>query len=149
MTLRILSKLQSRGTAFGHGSHTQLYSACTLSHSLLTPVASGESKQLTNAWSYFRHTVRLILKCLSSYLTIPPLTAPAHEAVKYQTVRFNGTLNFPSPYSGAPTPELDAAWDRITTNNSCECSSSISANKLLNRSLKCGQSASQTMYSRR
>lgn len=50
------------------------------------------------------------------------MPAPAYEAVEYKTVRFNGTLDFPSPYSGPPSPAVDAAWDRITTNNSCECS---------------------------
>ncbi|KAI0927033.1 hypothetical protein AcV5_007676 [Taiwanofungus camphoratus] len=44
--------------------------------------------------------------------------SPAYEAVEYKTVRFNGTLDFPSPYSGPPSPAVDAAWDRITTNNS-------------------------------
>ncbi|KAJ3509494.1 hypothetical protein NLJ89_g5193 [Agrocybe chaxingu] len=43
--------------------------------------------------------------------------SPAHEAVHYETVRFNGSLDFPSPYAGPPSPAIDAAWDRITTNN--------------------------------
>ncbi|KAG0697876.1 hypothetical protein DFH29DRAFT_944379, partial [Suillus ampliporus] len=29
-------------------------------------------------------------------------------------VRFNGTLDFPSIYRGPPSPEIDAAWDRLS-----------------------------------
>ncbi|KAE9401368.1 hypothetical protein BT96DRAFT_773808, partial [Gymnopus androsaceus JB14] len=35
-------------------------------------------------------------------------------AVEYNTVTFDGTFRYPSIYRGTPTPELDAAWDRIT-----------------------------------
>jgi len=46
------------------------------------------------------------------------MPSPVHQIIKYTTIRFNGSLDFPSPYRGTPTPELDEAWDRITTNNS-------------------------------
>jgi len=42
--------------------------------------------------------------------------SPALEAVEYETVKFNGTFRYPSIYRGTPTPELDAAWNRITKN---------------------------------
>ncbi|KAF9554912.1 hypothetical protein CPC08DRAFT_712486 [Agrocybe pediades] len=45
------------------------------------------------------------------------LYSPAHEAVEYSIVRFNASLDFPSPYSGKPRPELEEAWDRISTKN--------------------------------
>ena len=32
----------------------------------------------------------------------------------YRTVRFNGTFDAPSPYRGAPSEDLDAAWSRVT-----------------------------------
>ncbi|KAJ7104124.1 hypothetical protein B0H15DRAFT_766556, partial [Mycena belliarum] len=35
--------------------------------------------------------------------------------VEYGTLKFNGTFRHPSIYRGTPTPELDAAWDRLTT----------------------------------
>ncbi|KAJ7104123.1 hypothetical protein B0H15DRAFT_763792, partial [Mycena belliarum] len=35
-------------------------------------------------------------------------------AVNYQTVKFNGTFDFPSIYRGPPSAEIDAAWDRIS-----------------------------------
>lgn len=47
-----------------------------------------------------------------SYLHI--LTAPAHPAIRYHPVEFNGTFDFPSIYRGTPTPEIDDAWDRIS-----------------------------------
>ncbi|KAF8812984.1 hypothetical protein BYT27DRAFT_7181937 [Phlegmacium glaucopus] len=44
--------------------------------------------------------------------------SPVYDTIEYSTVRFNGSLDFPSPYRGFPTAALDQAWDRITTNNS-------------------------------
>ncbi|KDR73859.1 hypothetical protein GALMADRAFT_71587, partial [Galerina marginata CBS 339.88] len=37
-------------------------------------------------------------------------------AVEYhrEMTVFNGTFDYPSPYRGYPTPEIDAAWRRIT-----------------------------------
>lgn len=40
--------------------------------------------------------------------------APAQEAIDYHTVKFNGTFDVGSIYRGAPSPELDAAWNRLT-----------------------------------
>ncbi|PVI04003.1 hypothetical protein DM02DRAFT_625320 [Periconia macrospinosa] len=31
---------------------------------------------------------------------------------KYKMVQFNGTLGYPSEFTGDPSPELDAVWDR-------------------------------------
>ncbi|KAE9401369.1 hypothetical protein BT96DRAFT_1018201 [Gymnopus androsaceus JB14] len=42
--------------------------------------------------------------------------SPAQQAIKYQTVKFNGTFDFPSIYRGLPNPVLDAAWDSISIN---------------------------------
>ncbi|KAF8907013.1 hypothetical protein CPB84DRAFT_1959751 [Gymnopilus junonius] len=44
--------------------------------------------------------------------------SPVHEVVEYSVIRFNGSLDFSSPYKGHPSAALDEAWDRITTNNS-------------------------------
>ncbi|KAG2031723.1 hypothetical protein BDR03DRAFT_816609, partial [Suillus americanus] len=35
-------------------------------------------------------------------------------AVESTVVRFNGSLDFPSIYRGYPSPEIDAAWARIS-----------------------------------
>ncbi|KAH7919151.1 hypothetical protein BV22DRAFT_876521 [Leucogyrophana mollusca] len=43
-----------------------------------------------------------------------PIYSPASIVVESQVVRFNGTLDFPSIYRGHPSPELDAAWARIS-----------------------------------
>ncbi|KAJ6597469.1 hypothetical protein DFH09DRAFT_1356731 [Mycena vulgaris] len=50
------------------------------------------------------------IECSKIYSTF----SPAQQAVKYKTVKFNGTFEFPSIYRGTPTPEIDAAWDRIS-----------------------------------
>ncbi|KAH8694008.1 hypothetical protein BGW36DRAFT_430031 [Talaromyces proteolyticus] len=39
--------------------------------------------------------------------------SPALGAVEYKMVRFQGALLNKSPYKGAPSPEIDAAWDEI------------------------------------
>ncbi|KAG1883797.1 hypothetical protein F4604DRAFT_1736529 [Suillus subluteus] len=45
------------------------------------------------------------------------LYSPANEAVEYVgIIRFNGTLGTPSIYRGPPSPEINAAWDRISLN---------------------------------
>ncbi|KAF9806897.1 hypothetical protein IEO21_08481 [Rhodonia placenta] len=41
--------------------------------------------------------------------------APALEAVELYNVKFNGTLDYPSVFRGEPSPELDAAWDKIAS----------------------------------
>jgi len=40
--------------------------------------------------------------------------SPAIEAVEYRDVIFNGSLRHPSEFRGAPSPAVDAAWDRIS-----------------------------------
>ncbi|KAG1856641.1 hypothetical protein DFJ58DRAFT_784249 [Suillus subalutaceus] len=42
-----------------------------------------------------------------------PIYSPASSAVDSTVVKFNGTLDFPSIYRGSPSPEIDAAWNRI------------------------------------
>jgi len=64
--------------------------------------------------TYDRQTEATKKLCLLQHSTY----SPVHDIVEYSSVRFNGSLNFPSPYRGPPTPEVDVAWDRITTNNS-------------------------------
>lgn len=43
-----------------------------------------------------------------------PITAPANEAIETSIVRFNGSWDRHSPYRGSPSPDLEAAWDRVT-----------------------------------
>ena len=31
----------------------------------------------------------------------------------YRLVQFNGSLTWPSPYRGKPSPEIDAEWDKL------------------------------------
>ncbi|KAG2068291.1 hypothetical protein BDR04DRAFT_1232905 [Suillus decipiens] len=45
---------------------------------------------------------------------IPGIYSPANVAIEPVFVRFNGTLDFPSIYRGPPSPEVDAAWNRIS-----------------------------------
>ncbi|KAG2134403.1 uncharacterized protein EDB93DRAFT_1254523 [Suillus bovinus] len=43
------------------------------------------------------------------------LYSPANEAIEsIGIVRFNGTWDRPSPYRGSPSPDVEAAWDRVT-----------------------------------
>jgi hypothetical protein len=44
------------------------------------------------------------------------VTAPANVAVEPVVVVFNGTTDFPSIYRGPPSPEIDATWDRVSSN---------------------------------
>lgn len=46
----------------------------------------------------------------------PSLYSPANVAIEPVIVRFNGTLDYPSIYRGPPSPEIDAAWDKISHN---------------------------------
>lgn len=41
--------------------------------------------------------------------------SPALEAVQYRTTIFNGTFGLDSVYRGPPSPDIDAAWERIST----------------------------------
>ncbi|KAG1842875.1 hypothetical protein DFJ58DRAFT_805530 [Suillus subalutaceus] len=43
------------------------------------------------------------------------LYSPVNEVIEsIGIIRFNGTLDAPSIYRGSPSPEIDAAWDRIS-----------------------------------
>ncbi|KAI4248949.1 MAG: hypothetical protein LQ352_005799 [Teloschistes flavicans] len=47
--------------------------------------------------------------------------SPALPAVlPYRSVFFNGTLDYPSPWRGTPSPSLDAAWETIVRMESME-----------------------------
>ncbi|KAH9947858.1 hypothetical protein B0H21DRAFT_691091, partial [Amylocystis lapponica] len=35
-------------------------------------------------------------------------------SVEYETIVFNGTLNYSSIYRGPPSPDIDAVWDKVT-----------------------------------
>ncbi|KAJ6602801.1 hypothetical protein DFH09DRAFT_1301805 [Mycena vulgaris] len=68
--------------------------------------------------------ISIVLFAVSRHIALPPndiecgklysTFSPAQQAIKYKTVMFNGTFEFPSIYRGTPTPEKDAAWDRIS-----------------------------------
>ncbi|OJA15083.1 hypothetical protein AZE42_13115 [Rhizopogon vesiculosus] len=45
------------------------------------------------------------------------ICSTANVAVEPIIVKFNGTLDFPSIYHGHPSLEIDAVWDRISTND--------------------------------
>ncbi|KAG2031722.1 hypothetical protein BDR03DRAFT_91481 [Suillus americanus] len=50
------------------------------------------------------------------------LYSPANEAIEsIGIIRFNGTLGTPSIYSGSPSPDIDAAWNRISSNGCTLC----------------------------
>jgi len=45
------------------------------------------------------------------------ITAPANEAIEsIGIVKFNGSFGATSIYRGAPSPEIDSTWDRISFN---------------------------------
>ena len=48
--------------------------------------------------------------------------APALEVVKddYEIVRFISSYKSQSPYKGPPSPDVDAAWDRIIEGRCCK-----------------------------
>lgn len=50
------------------------------------------------------------------YLKKNIITAPANVAVEYNKglTTLNGSLDFPSEFRGYPTPEIDAAWTRVS-----------------------------------
>ena len=48
-------------------------------------------------------------------LTCGIILAPALEAIEYENIVFNGTLDYPSPYRGQPNDDIDAAWNRIAS----------------------------------
>ncbi|KAF8907012.1 hypothetical protein CPB84DRAFT_1769237 [Gymnopilus junonius] len=75
-------------------------------------------------WAYFTHGILLFMSALFFCLWIrartqrpeEPVYSPANEAVEYlnSLTTFNGTFNHPSEFRGHPTPEIDAAWMRIS-----------------------------------
>jgi len=77
-------------------------------------------------WAYFTHGALLCVSILFFILwmrarhgvQIPKFAvySPANVAVEYhkELTVFNGTFNHPSIYRGYPTPEIDAAWLRIS-----------------------------------
>ncbi|KZT04757.1 uncharacterized protein LAESUDRAFT_727628 [Laetiporus sulphureus 93-53] len=56
-------------------------------------------------------------ECTPRDHSLSMLYSPANLSVEYELVQFNGTVGLKSPYSGTPSPEIDAAWDRITTHD--------------------------------
>jgi hypothetical protein len=44
-----------------------------------------------------------------------PLIAPAVSAITYETLQFEGGFQHQSIYKGLPRPELEHAWDEITS----------------------------------
>ena len=50
-----------------------------------------------------------VTKRISSY---SPLLKDYNRILR--EIRFNGTLEWPSPYRGPPAPEIDKAWNRVT-----------------------------------
>ncbi|KAL5366465.1 hypothetical protein BJX96DRAFT_169954 [Aspergillus floccosus] len=42
------------------------------------------------------------------------VTAPALDAIEYETINFRGAQDDDNPYKGHPSPELDAAWHQLT-----------------------------------
>ncbi|KAJ4298839.1 hypothetical protein N0V90_004081 [Kalmusia sp. IMI 367209] len=57
-----------------------------------------------------RKTVDLDKKCLHHTSAYSPLLDVMEPG--YKMVQFNGTLGYPSEYTGDPSPELDAVWDK-------------------------------------
>lgn len=43
------------------------------------------------------------------------IEAPVNEAVRYVEKQFDGAVNSTCVYRGDPSPEVDAAWKRIST----------------------------------
>lgn len=47
------------------------------------------------------------------YLSNTSAPVPQYITAKYTDVRFNGTLDWPSPYRGQPSPAIDDAWNHL------------------------------------
>jgi len=108
------------------------------SEKLILHSEGSSPKPVPRCWHWFVHvliislyTVTICFVALSAHflpyrseqlretcLAQQSMHSPAYGIIEYSTVRFNGSLDFPSPYRGLPTVALDQAWDRITTNNS-------------------------------
>ena len=68
---------------------------------------------------YCKHWIVYMFEVAHSSLTTNPL-APANVPVEYnkELTTFNGTFDFDSIYRGEHSPELDAAWNRISQDSS-------------------------------
>ncbi|KAH9828729.1 uncharacterized protein C8Q71DRAFT_792669 [Rhodofomes roseus] len=97
------------------------------SHAAPVPSHSEPNAQQTTLRRYWPTLVGLTFFCASLVLFYRSLHvsetqcaerlsaySPAIQAVEYNDVVFNGSLRHPSEFRGSPTPELDAAWDRIS-----------------------------------
>lgn len=51
----------------------------------------------------------------SSEQVLTLFKAPALEAVEYETKEFSGRFGHQSSWTGPPSPEVDAAWNNITS----------------------------------
>jgi hypothetical protein len=60
-------------------------------------------------WSLQNSSEARCVKRTSSYSPLLEGYSPT-----LREVRFNGTLDWPSPYRGPPAPEIDKAWNKIT-----------------------------------
>jgi len=74
----------------------------------------------TKVWS-FGHSMRRDSLCLlcapnafmdAHLLLLITCIAPAIPYLDYETVKF-ATFSTESPYKGQPSPEIDAAWDKL------------------------------------
>lgn len=61
---------------------------------------------------YCRHSGTIYSEDLKVTLeTLAPVLKQIDN--RYRLVQFNGSLNWPSPYRGPPSPEIDAEWDKL------------------------------------
>ncbi|KAH0828880.1 hypothetical protein J3R83DRAFT_2268 [Lanmaoa asiatica] len=77
------------------------------------------------SWLWIGHGVSLFLWVVLFVLWVnsrarcapSPVYSPANEAVEYmkEIVAFNGTLGKEYVFVGPPSPEIDAAWTRVST----------------------------------
>ncbi|KAJ4352401.1 uncharacterized protein N0V89_007749 [Didymosphaeria variabile] len=56
---------------------------------------------------FHRQATKSCIEKVSAY-------SPALSTVEYYDTRYNGSLAWPSPFRGAPSPEVDEAWARYT-----------------------------------
>ncbi|KAF9229000.1 hypothetical protein BS17DRAFT_217046 [Gyrodon lividus] len=83
------------------------------------------SRTLYISWLWFVHGALLFFSAAFFVLWIDsrtqslhvPIYSPANEAIEYnkEVTIFNGSLGHPYIYGGHPSPEIDAAWDRVST----------------------------------
>ena len=95
------------------------YSPCTASHFSPRP-AFGSVKTTTVPLHTVTRAFRIAQSPGMQANTL--VTAPASEAVRYQTVSYDGELDTVNPYRGEPRPELDKAWHDLLLNNNIRIS---------------------------